>query len=203
MALADSLKSLQEIDWADLSLDNVGTWPMPVKVLSWALVFAAVCFLGYNQDIKGLIEQRDAVRGKEVDLKKNFELKAGQVANLEALKAQLAEMEMQFQGLLGQLPKDTEVASLIEDITEKGKDAGVAFSSIALQPERATDFYFELPIDVNVSGSYHDIGGFISGVAGMPRIVTLHDFSIAPGGSNTGELKMKILAKTYRYKGSE
>jgi type IV pilus assembly protein PilO len=202
MALADSLKSLQEIDFADLTVDNIGSWPMPVKIAAWAIALVAVCFLGYNYHLKEMQAQLDQVRASEQELRRQYEAKAFQVANLEALRAQLAEMEEQFGALLGQLPKDTEVPGLLEDITEKGVDAGLAFTSIDLQGERAAEFYVELPIDINVTGSYHDMGGFASGVASLPRIVTLHDFVIKPG-TNSAELTMQIQAKTYRYKGEE
>lgn len=202
MALSDSLKSLQEIQLSDLTLDNVGSWPLPIKVVAWIAAFGAVVFLGYNYHLKELQAQADQVRAQEDELRRQFEAKAFQVANLDALRAQLAEMEQQFGALLGQLPKDTEVPGLLEDITEKGVDAGLRFSSIALQGERAAEFYVELPIDINVTGSYHDLGAFASGVAGLPRIVTLHDFRINPG-ANSAELNMQILAKTYRYKGEE
>ncbi|MFM7785561.1 MAG: type 4a pilus biogenesis protein PilO [Gammaproteobacteria bacterium] len=202
MALSDSLKSLQEIQLSDLTLDNVGSWPLPIKVVAWIAVFGAVLFLGYNYHLKDLQAQADQVRAQEDELRRQFEAKAFQVANLDALRAQLAEMEQQFGALLGQLPKDTEVPGLLEDITEKGVDAGLRFSSIALQAERAAEFYVELPIDINVTGSYHDLGAFASGVAGLSRIVTLHDFRINPG-ANSAELNMQILAKTYRYKGEE
>lgn len=202
MALADQLKSLREVDLGDLTLDNVGSWPMPVKVIVWALVFGIVCFLGWNYHLKDLRAQLDKVRATEGQLREEYKAKAFQVANLEALRAQLAEMEEQFGALLSQLPKDTEVPGLLEDITEKGTDAGLAFSSIALEGERAAEFYVELPININVTGAYHDLGGFASGVAGLPRIVTLHNFAIVPG-ANAGDLNMKIQAKTYRYKGDE
>lgn len=202
MALADQLKSLREVDLGDLTLDNVGSWPMPVKVIVWALVFGIVCFLGWNYHLKDLRAQLDKVRATEGQLREEYKAKAFQVANLEALRAQLAEMEEQFGALLSQLPKDTEVPGLLEDITEKGTDAGLAFSSIALEGERAAEFYVELPININVTGAYHDLGGFASGVAGLPRIVTLHNFAILPG-ANAGDLNMKIQAKTYRYKGDE
>jgi type IV pilus assembly protein PilO len=202
MALADSLKALQEIDFGDLTLDNIGSWPMPVKVIVWVVAFGAVGFLGYNYHLKELQGQLDQVRASEAELRRQYEAKAFQVANLDALRAQLAEMEEQFGALLGQLPKDTEVPGLLEDITEKGVDAGLKFSSIALLGERAAEFYVELPIDIQVRGSYHDLGAFASGVAGLPRIVTLHDFKISPG-ANSAELSMQILAKTYRYKGEE
>jgi len=202
MAVADSLKSLQDFDFGDLTVDNIGTWPMPIKIIAWILAFVAVCVALYKYDLEDRRAELDTARASEQELRQQYEARAFQVANLEALRAQLAEMEEQFGALLGQLPKDTEVPGLLEDITEKGTDAGLAFSSIALQGERAAEFYVELPIDINVTGSYHDLGAFTSGVAGLPRIVTLHDFRISPG-ANTSQLNMKILAKTYRYKGEE
>src|SRR5262245_7142665 len=199
MALADSLKSLKEIDFADLTLDNIGGWPTPVKVIAFVLAFILVCIGGYKWKLEDERAELAAAQANELELKRQYEGKALQVANLDALRAQLAEMNEQFGALLGQLPKDTEVPGLLEDITEKGGDAGLVFSSIDLQAERDAEFYKELPIDINVSGSYHDLGGFASGVASLPRIVTLHDFKIQPG-TKAGDLEMQILAKTYRYK---
>lgn len=203
MAIADTLKSLQDFDTAELTNpDAVGVWPMPIKAIVWLLAFGIVCFLGYNYTIKDKQAELERVKRVELDLRKQYSSKAFEVANLDALKAQLVEMEDQFGALIAQLPKDTEVPGLLEDITEKGTDAGLTFASISLQGERAAEFYVELPIDVQVVGSYHDFGGFTSGVAGLSRIVTLHDFSILPG-SNAANLKMQIQAKTYRYKGEE
>ena len=164
MALADSIKALREVDFGDLTLDNIGSWPIAVKIIVWLVVFCTVCFVGYNYHLKNLQSELEVERAKEVELKQQYELKAFQVANLDALRAQLAEMEEQFGALLGQLPKDTEVPGLLEDITEKGTAAGLNFASISLQGERAAEFYVELPIEINVSGSYHDFGGFASGV---------------------------------------
>ena len=202
MALADSLKALREVNLSELTLDNIGAWPVAVKIIVWVVAFGLVCFLGYNYHLKDMQAQYEATRQSETQLREEFRMKAFQVANLDALRAQLAEMEEQFGALLSQLPKDTEVPGLLEDITEKGVDAGLTFNSIALEGERAAEFYVERPININVKGAYHDLGGFASGVAGLPRIVTLHDFTIAPGG-NAGQLTMQIQARTYRYKGEE
>ena len=112
----------------------------------------------------------------------------------------MAEMEESFGALVSQLPSDTEVPGLLEDITNKGLLNGLAISSIVLQKEQAKEFYVELPIAIVASGSYHDLGAFISGMAGLPRIVTLHDFQLVANKENPNNLDMKILAKTYRYK---
>ena len=107
-------------------------------------------------------------------------------------------MQATFGALLRQLPSDTEVPGLLEDITRTALDHELTIESITLQPERRTEFYVELPIDIVVGGDYHKISSFVSGVANLSRIVTLHDFKIAPASSPT-DLKMTILAKTYRY----
>jgi type IV pilus assembly protein PilO len=112
----------------------------------------------------------------------------------------MAEMEESFGALVSQLPSDTEVPGLLEDITNKGLLNGLAIDAIVLQKEKAQEFYVELPISISAKGSYHDLGAFISGMAGLPRIVTLHDFQIKAEKDNPNKLDMKIIAKTYRYK---
>jgi len=200
MSLADSLESLRKIDLNDLDLNNVGSWPAAVKVIACILVMAAILALGYNFHLKDLEVQLDQQRAEEESLKQQFTTKAFQAANLEAYKDQLKEMETSFGALLRQLPSDTEVPGLLEDITRTGLGSGLEFEEIKLQPEVVQQFYIELPIQISVVGSYHDLATFVSGVASLPRIVTLHDFSIAPlSPESTSKLRMSILAKTYRY----
>ena len=140
------------------------------------------------------------MKKKEVALKKDFEKKAFQAANLDAYRQQMVEMEESFGALVSQLPSDTEVPGLLEDITNKGLLNGLDIASIDLQKEQAREFYVELPIAIAASGSYHDLGAFISGMAGLPRIVTLHDFQISSNKDDANDLNMSIIAKTYRYK---
>lgn len=200
MSLADSLESLRKIDLNDLDLNNVGSWPAAVKVIACTLVMAAILALGYNFHLKDLEVQLDQQRAEEESLKQQFTTKAFQAANLEAYKDQMKEMETSFGALLRQLPSDTEVPGLLEDITRTGLGSGLEFEEIKLQPEVVQQFYIELPIQISVVGSYHDLATFVSGVASLPRIVTLHDFSIAPlSPESTSKLRMSILAKTYRY----
>ncbi|WMR35812.1 type 4a pilus biogenesis protein PilO [Metapseudomonas otitidis] len=192
MSLADSLESLRKIDLNDLDLNNVGSWPAAVKVIACILVMAAILALGYNFHLKDLEVQLDQQRAEEESLKQQFTTKAFQAANLEAYKDQMKEMETSFGALLRQLPSDTE--------TRTGLGSGLEFEEIKLQPEVVQQFYIELPIQISVVGSYHDLATFVSGVASLPRIVTLHDFSIAPlSPESTSKLRMSILAKTYRY----
>ncbi|BBT19202.1 type 4 fimbrial biogenesis protein PilO [Metapseudomonas otitidis] len=200
MSLADSLESLRKIDLNDLDLNNVGSWPAAVRVIACILVMAAILALGYNFHLKDLEVQLDQQRAEEETLKQQFTTKAFQAANLEAYKDQMKEMETSFGALLRQLPSDTEVPGLLEDITRTGLGSGLEFEEIKLQPEVVQQFYIELPIQISVVGSYHDLATFVSGVASLPRIVTLHDFSIAPlSPESTSKLRMSILAKTYRY----
>lgn len=200
MAFEDTMRSLREFDVNSLDFDNVGSWPLPVKLFIWIALLIAVLTAGYYYHIEELQIQLAKVEKQEVELKKDFEKKAFQAANLEAYRQQMVEMEESFGALVSQLPSDTEVPGLLEDITNKGLLNGLEIASIDLQKETAREFYVELPIAINASGSYHDLGAFISGMAGLPRIVTLHDFTISAKGNDANHLRMSIIAKTYRYK---
>jgi type IV pilus assembly protein PilO len=209
VAFQDVVRDLRELDVSELSLDNIGSWPLVVKVIAWILVFLLVAILGYVYNISDLREQLSQSEVKEAGLKKEFEDKAFKAANLEALRKQMAEMQVSFGALVSQLPSDTEVPGLLEDITNKGVESGLEIKSIKLEPEQAKEFYVELPISIEVTGSYHDFGTFVSGIAGLPRIVTLQNFKIEPAKAGQGKdkdvapgvLSMSIAAKTYRYKG--
>jgi len=198
MAWQDTLEQLQSIDFNDLDLNNIGSWPAVVKGILMALLFAAVIGGGYFYYLTGKQDALNRAQAQEVDLRKDYEKKREQAANLDAYRQQKQEMEATFGALLRQLPSDTEVPGLLEDITRTALDNELRIESIDLKPERQTEFYVELPIQIVVEGDYHKIGAFVSGVANLSRIVTLHDFVITP---QTGpqDLKMTILAKTYRY----
>ena len=203
MAFEDTMRSLREFDVNDLDFESVGSWPLPIKMFIWILVLGGVLAFGYYYHIEDLQLQLEAERGKEEQLKKEFEKKAFQAANLDAYRQQMKEMEESFGALVSQLPSDTEVPGLLEDITNKGLLNGLNIASIDLLPEQAKEFYIELPISIVASGSYHDLGAFISGMAALPRIVTLHDFNISASGGDAHNLKMSIIAKTYRYRDDE
>ena len=200
MSLADSLQSLRKIDVADLDLNNLGSWPAPVKFITGVILLAVVLALGYYLHLQDMQVQLEQQQAQETTLKQQFSSKAFQAANLEAYKEQMAEMETSFGALLRQLPSDTEVPGLLEDITRTGLGSGLEFEEIKLQPEVAQQFYIELPINIKVIGGYHDLATFVSGVSSLPRIVTLHDFEIKPEkDDSTSKLQMNIVAKTYRY----
>ncbi|HUH37762.1 MAG TPA: type 4a pilus biogenesis protein PilO [Spongiibacteraceae bacterium] len=199
MAVKDLVRDLQDFDINDLDFENVGSWPLLVKIISWVLVFVVVLAAGYFYVIA---DQRVALQreqNKEQELRADFKTKALKAANLAALRQQMAEMEETFGALVSQLPSDTEVPGLLEDITNKGVESGLEIISINLQREQVKEFYVELPIQISVKGGYHDLGAFVSGISGLPRIVTLHDFKISDGGA-AGVLSMNITARTYRYK---
>lgn len=200
MSLVDSFKSLGKIDFAELDLNNIGSWPAAVRALACIILFVAVLALGYFMHLTDLQESLDRNKQQEVTLKEEFTLKVRQAANLEEYKEQMQLMEASFEALLRQLPSDTEVPGLLEDITSAGLNSGLEFEEIKLLPELTQPFYIELPIQVKVFGTYHDLATFVSAVASMPRIVTLHDFSIKPVvAGNSSKLAMNILVKTYRY----
>lgn len=198
MAMKDSLEQLQNFDLSDLDVNNIGSWPGAVKVVVMVLVFMLVLGGGYYFYLTDKQGALDTAARKEQELRDDFEAKSFKAANLEAYRQQKVEMETTFETLLRQLPKDTEVPGLLEDITRTALDNELSIESIDLQDEVRTEFYVELPIDIVVEGNYHKIGSFVSGVANLSRIVTLHDFQIEPVQSPLN-LKMSIQAKTYRY----
>lgn len=200
MSVLEHIKSLNDVDLADLDLENIGSWPAALKVILLTLLFVALLVAGFYLHIEELNKGLATVKQEEQTLRVDFEQKAFEAANLEAYKAQLAEMEERFGALVAQLPSETEVPGLLEDITDKGELNGLHIERIDLLDEQEQNFYAELPIAIEAIGSYHDIGAFISGMAGLPRIVTLHDFGIIIDGNGSNMLKMSVNAKTYRYR---
>jgi type IV pilus assembly protein PilO len=189
-------------DINELDINNIAGWPMPARAFVIALVFAGVLGLGYWLDIKDQRASLQQSEAKEQQLRQTFELKAKKAANLEAYEQQLAEMKESFGAMLRQLPNKTEVAELLVDISQTGLASGLEFELFKPQAEVPKEFYAELPISIRVKGDYHEFGNFISGVAALPRIVTVHDINIEPVQGDT-KLTMDILAKTYRYMDEE
>lgn len=191
-----------------LDPQNVGSWPLPVKAFIYVLAFLAVLALGYVLDLSGIQGNLDVGKQQQETLFGEFEGKVFKAQNLDTYKRQLKDMEDSFGALLRQLPQDTEVPGLLDDITHTGLGSGVEFDSIDLGQEAPKDFYAEQPINIKAHGDYHAFGAFVSGVAALPRIVTLHDFKIEPsslgkkdesGIDGSPVLALTIQAKTYRY----
>ena len=201
MAMQDSLDQLKDLDISSLDVNNIGAWPAAIKIIVMIFLFAAVIGGGYFLHITDKQKQLDTVTQKEDKLRKEYERKAEQAANLDAYRQQKQEMEAAFGALLPPPPPPPEVPGLIDDITRTALDNELTIESIDLQPESRSEFYVELPIRIVVEGNYHKIGSFVSSVASLSRIVTLHNFSLRPQNQDggVGMLKMEILAKTYRY----
>ena len=191
------LEELQALD-----VNDVGRWPLPFRAAVIVLVFVGVLGLGiYFTIIKDKAPQLEKAEATEVDLRQVFENKQRKAANYDDYKEQLAEMEQSFGTMLRQLPGETEIPSLIVDISQTGLAAGLQERLFAPQPEVPRDFYAEKPISIRLTGGYHEIADFVSGIAALPRIVTLHNINITSiGGSGVyNELSMNVTAKTYRY----
>ncbi|HJS22331.1 MAG TPA: type 4a pilus biogenesis protein PilO [Steroidobacteraceae bacterium] len=192
------LEQLQSLDRRD-----VGRWPMMFRLGLIAIIFVAVAigasyyFVWQNKRPELL-----RVQEEELQLRQTFEQKQKKAANLEAYKEQLREMERSFGAMLRQLPGKTEVPSLLVDISQAGLAAGLEEKLFQPSNEVRREFYAELPIKIRLTGSYHELGNFVSGIAALPRIVTLHNIEIKPLGKETAgsdDLQLDVTAKTYRY----
>lgn len=191
--------NLQELNELDLS--NMGVWPMPVKIVLTLILAAAVGGAWYYLDTQEQLITLETVEKKEQELRGTFEEKQAKAVNLEAYKKQLEEMRQSFGAMLRQLPDKTEVAELLVDVSQTGLASGLEFELFQPSGEVPKEFYAELPIKLKVHGKYHEFGNFISGLAALPRIVTIHDVVITPGKGGAGDapLVLEATAKTYRY----
>ena len=185
------------------SLDpqNIGAWPLPVRVVVIAMVCAGIAYGVWLKDVEPQLLALEKVEEEEVTLRQTLDIKQKKAANLEALKEQLAEMKQSFGDMIRQLPDKTEVAGLIVDISQTGLAAGLTFELFQPGKEKPTEFYSELPISIRVVGEYHQFGEFVSGIATLPRIVTTHNINItrsAATAKSKGSLVMTATAKTYR-----
>ncbi|MCP4766298.1 MAG: type 4a pilus biogenesis protein PilO [Gammaproteobacteria bacterium] len=194
------------MNWDDiqhhLEPDNIGTAPTAIKMGVFITLFVAIIGAGIYFDAREQLQVLERKERKETELKDEFRVKADQAAKLELYKEQLAEMEASFGALLRQLPETTEVESLLVDVSQTGLAAGLEIKKFKPSDEEKKGFYAELPIALEVSGSFHQLATFISGIAALPRIVTISDMRLEPFSAEdetTGKLKMAATAKTYRY----
>jgi len=190
---------MADIDLNNLDLSNIGSWPVAIKGVLVAVVAVGVLALGYFVDIQAQQENLDRITSEEKRLKSDFELKQAKAANLDAYKAQMVEMEDSFGAMIRQLPSKTEVEDLLVDISQTGLASGIEFQLFKPLAEKHIEFYAELPITLKMTGTYHQFGEFVSGIAALPRIVTLENISITGGKGKKGLLTMDVTAKTYRY----
>ena len=188
-----NLSDLNELDFS-----NVGGWPLAVKAVFILLLCGGVGFAGYYFDTRKQLETLDGLEKTEAQLKGQVRIKAAKAYHLKDYERQLEDMQQSFDEMRRQLPNKTEIAALLVDISQKGLASGLEFELFQPRPEINKSFYAELPINIRVVGTYHQFGMFVSGVAALPRIVTLHNITIKPKGK-TGKLVMTATAKTYRY----
>jgi type IV pilus assembly protein PilO len=191
---------LEELN--ELDLTNIGVWPLPVKVVVVLITCVLVGIGGYYLDIEEQLNRLSKVENKEVELRRTFETKQAKAANLDGYKKQLEEMKQSFGAMLRQLPNKTEVADLLVDVSQTGLASGLEFELFKPEAEVPREFYAELPIQLKVTGQYHEFGQFISGLAALPRIVTIHDIKIKPRDKKSEGGRLLVLeatAKTYRY----
>lgn len=190
------MEELQSLD-----ANDIGRWPFVFRAGVIAIVFAVVVGFGiYWVIIEDKAPALERAQAEEVTLRDVFENKQRKAANYDAYRAQLAQIEQSFGTMLRQLPGETEIPSLIVDISQTGLAAGLQEKLFQPQPEVPRDFYAEKPITISLSGGYHEIANFVSGIAALPRIVTLHDINITPDDpSSFDSLTMQVTAKTYRY----
>ena len=188
-------------DINNLDPNNPGVWPVGFKITVFVIVFVALVYAGWHFDITNLREELAGLKQKEAEQIQILEIRQKKVANLDALKDQMKEMEQSFDDMLRQLPNKTEVADLLIDISQTGLAAGLEFKLFEPKGETPREFYAELPINISIVGDYHQFGEFVSGIAALPRIVTTHDIQIQPLGAEAPTerpLSMTAVAKTYR-----
>lgn len=180
----------------NINVNDLRSWPVPIKIVGIALVALVILVAGYWFIIQSELEKYAEATAKEEKLKETYTTKKLLALNLEAYKQQMEDMQRTFGSLLRQLPNTTEVPDLLVDITQAGLGRGLEFVLFRPEKEQPRDFYAELPISLQVTGTYHELASFVSDVAALPRIVTFGDITIAASGSR---LNMTATAKTYRY----
>jgi type IV pilus assembly protein PilO len=202
----------KKVDLKSLDFNNIGSWPRQAKLVFCGFVAALILGLFWYLFISDKTAELESLEAREVDLRRQFEEKQGQAANLDALKQQLVQMEQQLQQMLRQLPSKNEMPDLIVDISQTALATGITNELFQPGPEQPKDFYAEKPISLRMVGSYHQFGAFVSGVASLPRVVimTMHDISLKPKGTgnasqpavitaDSSALELSGTVKTYRY----
>jgi type IV pilus assembly protein PilO len=196
----EDLKNLNLNDLRSLDPKNMGSWPLPIRIVTLVALYVAILVGGYFLIIQDQRDEYGRLQDKETSLKSDFENKALEAANLDIYKKQLDDMETSFGTMLRQLPGQTEIPSLLQDISQAAQVDGLKQDLFRPGSESPKDFYSEKPIDLTLEGGYHEFGKFVSDVATLPRIVTLHNINIRPAnGTGTDVLVMTLTAKTYRY----
>ena len=197
MFFQQSFDEFISIDFTDLEIQYIGVWPKSVRYILIVCVLLFILVLGYFLKVKDIDEQYLKAKIVELERLDEYLSKTIEAANLDIYEQQVLELDGTFGALLNRLPKNAEVPGLLEDISAVAFASGLSIVAISLQPEKALDMYIELPISIDVTGDYHAFGDFVSDIAALSRIVTLHDYSIKQ--AEDGRLNLVITAKTYRY----
>lgn len=196
---------LQEFRRSFESLDseNYGSWPLPVKVTVIGLIITLIAALAWALPISSKIDEINAAESQQQTLLDSYREKESRARHLKAYQEQVVQMEAEFNSLLDQLPKDTRVSELVEGINMTGVGSNIRFQDISVEPEIENEFFIEQPIRIAALGEYHQFGSFISGLAALPRIITMHDFEVSnpqPTLDVLPELNLVLQTKTYRSK---
>lgn len=201
----DFFDGFRRFDYQNPDFENIGSWPAGIKLVVLVLIASAIVFGFYWFSIKDSYLRLERDIAREDTLRQEYQSKAFRVANLDAFKVQLAEMEESFGALLDQLPDETEMPGLLDDISTTGTQTGLEIVRITPDTEVMKEFYIETPISISVRGAYHEMGNFVSAMSAIPRIVTLHNFKIELQNQREARLEvdaplnMTIQARTYRY----
>ena len=205
-----ALKAKQQFDlqefrrsFESLDSENYGSWPLPVKVTVIGLIITLIAALGWALPISSKIDEINAAESQQQTLLDSYREKESRARHLKAYQEQVVQMEAEFNTLLDQLPKDTRVSELVEGINMTGVGSNIRFQDISVEPEIENEFFIEQPIRIAALGEYHQFGSFISGLAALPRIITMHDFEVSnpqPTLDVLPELNLVLQTKTYRSK---
>jgi len=198
MSFKNHVNDMKNFDFGALDFKSIGLWPLFLRLILFVVLFLVLLIASWFFYLVDSYEGIGLIKSEEIKLKDFFERRYPESSNLEEYQKQMARMQNMFDSLLNLLPPEIEVSSLLQDITNSGKESGLEFEEIRLLPESNKEYYVESPIKITVEGHYHNLGVFTASIAGLSRIVTLHDFTLTPLANE--KLRMTVLAKTYRNK---
>lgn len=199
MSFKGEMRRLRELDWRELDIKEAGVWPWSLQLLCCLLLLGVTFFGIYWYLAAPAKAELERVRGQESQLIRDYRRKATQAANIEALRDAMRDLEEYMELLQEMLPTGAEVPSLLDSISEAAIDSQLSIDFLRLRSPAEEEYYIARPFDIQVHGNYHDIAAFLAEVAGMPRIVTLHDLTLGPD-SDSGQLRLSMLARTYSYR---
>lgn len=203
MSLEAEIRRLRELDWRELDIKEAGIWPWSLQLICCLLLFMGI-FLGMHWYLVSPAKQElQRVRDQEVELVREFRSKSLRAANLDTVRGQMEELEARMEALQEMLPTGAEVPSLLDSISEAAIDNQLSIDFIRLRSPSSQEHFIERPFDLQVRGDYHRIATFLADVASLSRIVTLHDFSLAPESDGSSNLRLSLLARTYSYRHEE